>query len=141
VKEWTGGKDIRLLLNCVGGKSTTRMLRLLGKDAHLVTYGAMAKEALSFPPSVFIFDNLTAHGFWQTGWYEQKSLEERARATEELVKYMAVGKFKEPNHEIVKIDGKLSDEEATEIVRGVMNKLSSGSCGKKILLQVDPVQS
>jgi len=134
------------------------MLRLLGKDAHLVTYGAMAKEALSFPPSVFIFSNLTAHGFWQTEWYKQKSPEERARVTGELVKYMVAGKvrivpswvlwlhalsieqFKEPNHEIVKIDGKLSDEEATEIVRGVMNKLSSGSCGKKILLQVDPVQ-
>jgi len=47
--------------------------------------------------------------------------------------------LKEPSHEIVKIDGKLSDEEATKIVRGVMNRLSSGFGGKKILLQVDPV--
>lgn len=134
------------------------MLRLLGLDAHFVTYGAMAKEALSFPPSVFIFSNLTAHGFWQTEWYKKKSPEERARVTGELVKYMTMDKvrivfpwvlwlhalkieqFKEPSHEIVKIDGKLSDEEATEIVRGVMDKLSGGSCGKKILLQVDPVQ-
>ncbi|KAF9649848.1 NAD(P)-binding protein [Thelephora ganbajun] len=141
VKEWTGGKDIRLLLNCVGGKSTTRMLRLAGKNAHVVTYGAMAKEALSFPPSVFIFNNLTAHGFWQTEWYKQKSPQERARVTAELVKYMATGKFKEPIHEIVKIDGTLSDEEATEIVRGVMNRVASGSGGKKVLLQVDPVLS
>ena len=136
-----------------------RMLRLAGKNAHLVTYGAMAKEALSFPSSVFIFNNLTAHGFWQSEWYKQKSLEERARVTRELVEYMATGKvctipssvlwlyalrikqFKEPNHEIVKIDGKLSDEDATKIVRGAMNKLASGSCGKKILLQVDPVPS
>ena len=135
------------------------MLGLAGKNAHLVTYGAMAKEALSFPPSVFIFSNLTAHGFWQTEWYKQRSAEERARATGELVKYMGTGKvrivpsyvvwlhglrigqFKEPSHEIVKIDGKVSDEEATKIVRGVMNRLSSGFGGKKILLQVDPVQS
>lgn len=135
------------------------MLRLAGKNAHLVTYGAMAKEALTFPPSVFIFNNLTAHGFWQTEWHKQKSPEERARVTEELVRYMSTGKarimfssvlwshalrikqFKEPNHEIVKIDGKLSDEEATKIVRGVMNKVTSGSSGKKILLQVDPVWS
>jgi hypothetical protein len=132
------------------------MLRLAGKDAHFVTYGAMAKEALSFPPSVFIFNNLTAHGFWQTGWYERESSEERARVTGELVKYMAmdevriapyrvllhalrIEQFKEPNHEIVKIDGRLSDEEATKIVRGAMNKLSGGFGGKKILLQVDPV--
>jgi len=52
---------------------------------------------------------------------------------------LRIEQFKEPNHEIVKIDGKLNDEEATEIVRGVMNKISGGSCGK-ILLQVDPVQ-
>lgn len=141
VKEWTEGKGIRLLLNCVGGKSTTRMLRLAGKDAHLVTYGAMAKEPLSFPPSVFIFNNLTAHGFWQTDWYRQKSPEERARVTEELVKYMATGKFKEPSHEIVKVGGNLSDEEATKIVRDVMNKVVNGSGGKKVLLQVDPAQS
>jgi trans-2-enoyl-CoA reductase len=54
----------------------------------------MAKEALTFPPSVFIFNNLTAHGFWQTEWYKQKSPEERARVTGELVKYMAAGKVR-----------------------------------------------
>ena len=68
------------------------MLRLAGKNAHLVTYGAMAKEALTFPPSAFIFNNLTAHGFWQTEWYKQKSPEERARVAGELVIYMATGK-------------------------------------------------
>ena len=70
------------------------MLRLAGKNAHFVTYGAMAKEPLGFPPSVFIFNNLTAHGFWQTEWYKQRSAEERARVTGELVKYMAVGKVR-----------------------------------------------
>jgi NADPH:quinone reductase-like Zn-dependent oxidoreductase len=70
------------------------MLRLAGNDAHLVTYGAMAKEALSFPPSVFIFNNLTAHGFWQAEWYKQKGQQERARVTGELVKYMATGKVR-----------------------------------------------
>jgi NADPH:quinone reductase-like Zn-dependent oxidoreductase len=68
------------------------MLRLAGKNAHFVTYGAMAKEALSFPPSVFIFNNLTAHGFWQTEWFKQKSQQESARIIGELVKYMATGK-------------------------------------------------
>lgn len=76
------------------------MLRLVGKNAHFVTYGAMAKEGLSFPPSVFIFNNLTAHGFWQTEWYEQKSPEERARATGELVRYMATGEVRVVLHSL-----------------------------------------
>ena len=67
------------------------MLRLAGKNAHLVTYGAMAKEPLSFPASVFIFNNLTAHGFWQTEWYKQKGSEERARATKGLIEYLTAG--------------------------------------------------
>lgn len=68
------------------------MLRLAGKDAHFVTYGAMAKEAVILPPSVFIFNNLTAHGFWQTEWNKRRGPEERARVTGELVKHMAAGK-------------------------------------------------
>lgn len=70
------------------------MLHLAGKNAHFVTYGAMAKEPLSFPPSVFIFNNLTAHGFWQTAWYKQKSSEERTRATRELVNIIVEGKVR-----------------------------------------------
>jgi trans-2-enoyl-CoA reductase len=54
---------------------------------------------------------------------------------------LRIEQFKEPNHEIVKIDGKISDEEATRIVRGAMNRLAKGSGGKKILLQVYSVQS
>jgi hypothetical protein len=124
-------------LNCIGGKSTTRTLRLAGKNAHLVTYGAMAKEPLTFPPSAFIFDNLGRRacqvcGYGQGAYHILRYIWSYAPRTEQV---------KEPNHEIVKIDGKLSDEEATSIVRGAMNRLASGSCGKKILLQVDPVQS
>ncbi|KAI0923900.1 hypothetical protein AcV5_009313 [Taiwanofungus camphoratus] len=76
-RELTGGKPIRLMLNCVSGQPTTQMTRLLGADAHVVSYGAMSKQPLSLPTSAFIFKNLTAHGFWQTRWYEAHSREER----------------------------------------------------------------
>ena len=70
-------QEIRLALNCVGGKTTRDMLKLLGSDAHLVSYGAMSKEPLSIPTSYFIFKNLAAHGFWQSRWYNQHSRQER----------------------------------------------------------------
>lgn len=53
------------------------MARLLGGNSHLVSYGAMSKDPLSLPTSLFIFKNLTCHGFWQTRWYDQKTLDER----------------------------------------------------------------
>lgn len=61
------------------------MARLLGIDAHLVSYGAMAKQPLSLPISLFIFKNLTCHGFWQSRWYIQKPPEARQKMMQELV--------------------------------------------------------
>lgn len=61
------------------------MARLLGNDAHLVSYGAMAKQPLSLPTSLFIFKNLTCHGFWQNRWYNAKPRGDRDKLMQELV--------------------------------------------------------
>ena len=105
VKEWTGGKvrlshcvkavndsnpaffhqPIRLMLNCVSGPDTTAMIRLLGDDAHIVSYGAMSKQPLSVPTTLFIFKNLKCHGFWQSRWYKTHSREEREAMLQTIV--------------------------------------------------------
>ncbi|KII87523.1 hypothetical protein PLICRDRAFT_112875 [Plicaturopsis crispa FD-325 SS-3] len=157
VMEWTGGKDIRLGLNCVGGKETTLMARLLGHNAHLVSYGAMSKQPFSLPTSLFIFKNLTSHGFWQSRWYQDHSLQERIALIQKLTELMTQGKvrecwpiefneilleyqLREPEHEIVVIEGSLSDEEATTRIRSTIAKMTDGRQGKKVLLKVeDPV--
>lgn len=133
IKTWTGGRSIRLGLNCVGGRATTMMARLLGQDAHLVSYGAMSKEPLSLPTSLFIFKNLTCHGFWQTLWYNRKSRQERERLMENLVGLMRHGKLLGPEHEILEIDGSEGDEER---ISEVMKRLQGGRYGKKVLLKV-----
>lgn len=114
VKEWTGGKvnsawnrriaamgklirdtqQIRLGLNCVSGKETTLMARYLGSNAHLVSYGAMSKQPLSIPTSLFIFKNLTCQGFWQSQWYGKRSREDRERLVLELAKLMTTGRVR-----------------------------------------------
>ena len=68
------------------------MARYLGKDAHLVSYGAMSKQPLSLPTSLFIFKNLTSHGFWQSQWYKTRSLEDRDALMKTLVGYIVDGK-------------------------------------------------
>ena len=67
------------------------MSRLLGQDAHLVSYGAMSKQPLSLPTSLFIFKNLTCHGFWQSRWYADKSPQQRDSLMRTLVKMLADG--------------------------------------------------
>lgn len=133
VKTWTGGQSIRLGLNCIGGRATTMMVRLLGQDAHLVSYGAMSKEPLSVPTSLFIFKNLTCHGFWQSQWYSRKSMQERERLMENLVGLMRHGKLRCPEHEVLTIGDSERDEEK---ISEVMKRLQDGRYGKKVLLKV-----
>ncbi|KAF9473358.1 NAD(P)-binding protein [Pholiota conissans] len=137
IKSWTGGKQIRLGLNCVGGKDTTAMARLLGSDAHLVSYGAMAKQPLSLPTSLFIFKNLTCHGFWQTRWYAKHDAAARAALMRTLVGLIKDGKLDTPEHEIVTIPASESDEEATQRLREALEAMSEGKYGKKVLLKIE----
>ncbi|KAI0064680.1 NAD(P)-binding protein [Artomyces pyxidatus] len=137
IQAWTGGDEIRLALNCVGGNSTTRMAGLLGQDAHIVTYGAMARAPLSLGASLFIFKNLTSHGFWVSRWYTQHGKEDRERMMSELVALMSEGKLAEPKHEILTIRREQSDEEATQAVRAVLDKMLSGQSRSKILLRIE----
>lgn len=64
------------------------MARLLGDNSHLVSYGAMSKQPLSLPTSLFIFKNLKAHGFWQSRWYKDKSQSEREGLMHRLAQLM-----------------------------------------------------
>ncbi|KAH9479593.1 Enoyl-[acyl-carrier-protein] reductase, mitochondrial [Psilocybe cubensis] len=137
IKAWTGGKPIRLGLNCVGGKDTTSMARFLGNDAHLVSYGAMARQPLSLPVSLFIFKNLTCHGFWQSRWYLQRSLAEREGLMQKLVDLMKEKKLDTPEHEIVQISARDTDEEATVKIRKTLEAMSEGRYGKKVLLKIE----
>ncbi|EPQ52944.1 NAD P-binding protein [Gloeophyllum trabeum ATCC 11539] len=139
IKSLIGGSDPKLLLNCVSGKDTTSMLRLLGADATLVSYGAMSKQPLSVPTSYFIFKNLKTCGFWQSRWYNEHSREEREALMNAIVDIIRAGKLREPEHETVTIPGSTSDEEATQLVRETMRKVEDGA-GRKVLLRVENVE-
>lgn len=68
IRQWTDGASIQLALNGVGGSSVTNIARQLASGGHLVTYGGMSKQPVILPTSLFIFKNVTAHGFWLTRW-------------------------------------------------------------------------
>ncbi|KAK7040731.1 hypothetical protein VNI00_009637 [Paramarasmius palmivorus] len=137
VKEWTGGKDIRLGLNCVGGDPTTAMSKLLGQNAHLVSYGAMSKKPLSLPTSLFIFKNLTSHGFWQTRWSKENTRQQKEALIGKLAGWMAERQLKAPEHTIFTVPASDSDEQATERIRDLLKTISEGKVGKKVLLQLE----
>ncbi|KZP34668.1 NAD(P)-binding protein [Athelia psychrophila] len=138
VKGWTKGKEILLGLNCVGGPAATDMARYLGNDAFLVSYGAMAKQPLALPTSLFIFKNLKSVGYslYRPG-EAYKTREGRDRVMHTLVGLMKEGKLKDPEHEILTLEAGESNEDVSKKIRDVLVKLSEGRYGKKVLLRVE----
>ncbi|XP_074073995.1 enoyl-[acyl-carrier-protein] reductase, mitochondrial [Macrotis lagotis] len=63
----------RLALNCVGGKSSTELIRHLGHSGTMVTYGGMAKQPVTASVSSFIFKDIKLRGFWMSQWKKDRS--------------------------------------------------------------------
>ncbi|XP_074236513.1 enoyl-[acyl-carrier-protein] reductase, mitochondrial isoform X4 [Saimiri boliviensis] len=63
----------RLALNCVGGKSSTELLRHLARGGTMVTYGGMAKQPVIASVSLLIFKDLKLRGFWLSQWKKDHS--------------------------------------------------------------------
>ncbi|XP_047385251.1 enoyl-[acyl-carrier-protein] reductase, mitochondrial isoform X1 [Sciurus carolinensis] len=66
----------RLALNCVGGKSSTELLRHLAPGGTMVTYGGMAKQPVIASASLLIFKDLRLRGFWLSQWKKDHSPDE-----------------------------------------------------------------
>ncbi|CAF2265947.1 unnamed protein product [Rotaria magnacalcarata] len=65
---WSTIPRPKLGLNCVGGRATSDLLRVLDKSATLVTYGGMSKQPVTVPTAEFIFNDLNCRGFWMSRW-------------------------------------------------------------------------
>eukprot|EP01111_Echinosteliopsis_oligospora_P014928 TRINITY_DN5748_c0_g1_i1.p1 TRINITY_DN5748_c0_g1~~TRINITY_DN5748_c0_g1_i1.p1 ORF type:complete len:367 (-),score=125.73 TRINITY_DN5748_c0_g1_i1:66-1166(-) len=84
----------KLALNCTGGSCATEIARHLGDGGCFVTYGAMSKQPVNLPASLFIFKNISSHGFWLSRWVDSHSQEERKQMIEKLSNFVKDGKLK-----------------------------------------------
>ena len=100
---WQSIPKPRLALNCVGGKATTDVMRLLDKNATMVTYGGMSKQPVTVNTADFIFKNLTCRGFWLTVW-KRENPEEYKRTLHSLIELVRDGKFRAPECQEFRLD-------------------------------------
>lgn len=96
VKEWTNGgrEKVKLGLNCVGGKATQALVKVLSPAGHLVTYGGMAKKPLDLPTGRLIFDDIRFSGFWVSRWSDRNP-EKKRRTVDEILELTRKGEFKD----------------------------------------------
>lgn len=96
VKEWTrGGREqIKVGLNCVGGKPGTTLAKFLSSEASMITYGAMSKKPLELPASLLIFKNINFTGFWVSKWSDNHP-DQKKQTVDDVLRLTRAGKFKD----------------------------------------------
>lgn len=83
----------KLAINCVGGDSATDLARALGDGGHLVTYGSVARNAVTVPTSALVSKNITLSGFSYRNWAKNSSPEDIEAMMGELVKVVSEEKL------------------------------------------------
>ncbi|EHA98860.1 Trans-2-enoyl-CoA reductase, mitochondrial [Heterocephalus glaber] len=86
----------RLALNCVGGKSSTELLRHLAPGGTMVTYGGMAKQPVTASVSLLIFKDLKLRGFWLSQWKKYHGSDEFKRLILTLCDLIRQGQLTAP---------------------------------------------
>ncbi|XP_037031070.1 enoyl-[acyl-carrier-protein] reductase, mitochondrial [Bradysia coprophila] len=92
----------KLALNCVGGKSSTEVLRHLDDKGVMVTYGAMSRDPVTAPNAALIFKDISFRGFWMSRW-SKENLHTTARLEmlDELTQIILNGDLMAPVHQMI----------------------------------------
>jgi NADPH:quinone reductase-like Zn-dependent oxidoreductase len=98
VSEATGGADIRLGIDAVGGAATDRLGATLCDSATLVNYGALSGEPCHLAPTAIIFKNITVRGFWLAKWFNSATPEQQQALYGKITGLVAAGKLSAPVH-------------------------------------------
>lgn len=106
VKSWvkeTGG-EVKLALNCVGGKSSAGIARKLNNNGLMLTYGGMSMQPVTIPTSLYIFKNFTSAGFWVTELLK-KNQELKLKTLGQIIEWYENGQLKDSPSTHVEFDG------------------------------------
>lgn len=127
VKEWTSGgrEQIKIGLNCVGGKPTGALVKCLSNSGHLVTYGGMSKQPLMLPTAALIFKDIKFSGFWVSRWNDDH-LEEKKRTVDEILDLTRQGRFKDIPVQELRWEWETEEERLKEAVQGTLGGFRAG---------------
>lgn len=133
IKEWIGSSSIKLGLNCTGGDSTTNIARQLAEGGHLVTYGGMARKPVTLPVSLFIFKDITSHGYWLSRWSDAHP-NEKETIVNEIFSLIKAGELKDvPTDEWVWTEN-MSEEEMLDVFKKGVATYINGAKGRKQII-------
>lgn len=123
VKKWVkeSGGEIKLALNCVGGKASTAVARKLGNNGLMLTYGGMSFQPVIIPTSLHIFKNVTSGGFWVTALLKN-DLELKRKTMDQIVEWYEEGKLQDAPS----VENKFSEGDLAEIFKKAVANSKEG---------------
>ncbi|KAB8339000.1 hypothetical protein FH972_021939 [Carpinus fangiana] len=132
VDEFMGGKkeEVRLGMNCVGGRSALGVAKLVAPGGSHVTYGAMAKQPVNVPAGMLIFRDVRFAGFWVSRWSESMA-EEKLAAVKEVLELTRKGEFKDAKFEEIPWEWKTEGQTLIDKVQGTLEGFRGGKESKK----------
>jgi len=136
IKEWTGGKVIKLGLNCVGGEVATEMAKYLGHSGIHVTYGAMSRQPFFVPASLLIFKDIKFSGYWMSRWNQTHSKEEKGEMLNEVIKLIKEKSDHIAFEEVLWGSQNENDESLKNKFLSILDKAGAGFYGKKQILKL-----
>lgn len=127
VKKWlkeTGG-EIKLALNCVGGKSSAGVARKLAPNGLMLTYGGMSYQPVTLPTSLHIFKNITSAGFWVTELLKSDPQLKR-ETVDRIVEWYTSGEL---------LDAPLKENEVgdKDVAQVVIDGIANSKSGKQLV--------
>lgn len=128
IVEATGGSQIRLGFDAIGGTATERIARSLVDGGMVVNYGLLSGEPCQLSGASLVFRDITLKGFWLAKWYRDASAEQQAAVFAELGQMVADGSLSARVQASYPID---------EIQKAVAVAAAGGRNGK-ILIEPNP---
>lgn len=127
VDEFMGGKkeEVKLAMNCVGGRSALGLAKLVAPGGNHVTYGAMAKQPISVPAGMLIFRDVRFAGFWVSRW-SQALPEEKLKAVKEVLALTRGDKFKDAKFDDIPWEWKTEGQTLIDKIQGTLEGFRSG---------------
>lgn len=71
-------------LNCIGGKTSLEISRMIADGGVMVTYGGMSRQPVQVPTGRLIFNDIQLRGFWLSRWTMTHPKSERMAMLNEI---------------------------------------------------------
>jgi len=89
----TGGAQIKLALDAIGGPLIGLLVEALGQGGTLVSYSQVVQEPAAISPAALIFKQITLSGFWLSQWFAEASDEDKQALFGTLVPLVVSGQL------------------------------------------------